>query len=157
MFEIKVTVEAPELAKAINQLANSLGGNGMVIQPAVNALVEAPVAPSKPDPVPTPAPVQPEAPAPVQAPESAKEAPSTPAPAPEAPAAPEPASEPAKVYTFDQISKVGAKLCTTGKMDQLVSLLNGKYGVPAITMIDESRYAELAADLIALGAVFEEE
>ena len=73
-----------------------------------------------------------------------------------APVAPAPA--PAQKYTFKQISKAGAALCTDmGKMDQLVALLNTKYGVPAITMINESRYGELAEDLIALGATIEEE
>ncbi len=70
---------------------------------------------------------------------------------------PSPAPAPKKEYTFTQISNAGAALCTQpGKIDQLVQLLNNKYGVAAITMIDKSRYAELAADLIALGAAIGE-
>lgn len=56
MFEINVTVNAPELAEALNNLAAAL--NGAKPEPAVT-----------PDPVPAPAPVQaPVTPAPVPAP-----------------------------------------------------------------------------------------
>ena len=148
MFEIKVTVDAPELALAINHLAEAFhAGQFTPAVPALSdALVDTPVSDSKPDVAPAPVPAAPASPT----------ASAAPVDAPVAPAEPKPA--PAKVYTFDQISKAGAKLCTDiGKMDQLVTLLNTKYGVPAITMIDKKRYAELADDLINLGAVIEEE
>ena len=154
MFEVKVTVDAPELASAINRLADSIGrvagfsamsvtpegAHIMSTTPAVTAEEQAPAI--------TPAPV--DVPPMVEVPATPAEQPVT------APVAPVPT--PAKKYTFKQISKAGAALCTdVNKMDQLVSLLNSKYGVPAITMIDEARYNELAADLIALGATIEED
>ena len=55
-------------------------------------------------------------------------------------------------YSFDDISRAGADLCTQGKIDDLTALLNNKYHVQAITQIDPSQYAELAADLIERGA-----
>lgn len=68
------------------------------------------------------------------------------------------ADPPKKKFTFKQISSAGAKLCSDlEKMDQLISLLNSKYGVTAITMIPEERYPDLAADLVSLGGVIEEE
>ena len=174
MFEVKVTIEAPELQKAIDNLADSIGKiagfsvasmtpAGFSIASTTPAVVsvENPVAADTAETKKEEASVA--APAPVEQPEQAPplvnvpDTPATPVEQPVAfPVAPDPA--PAKKYTFKQISKAGAALCTDmGKMDQLVSLLNTKYGVPAITMINESRYGELAEDLIALGATIEEE
>lgn len=105
--------------------------------------IPVPVAPVVPE---TPAPVVPVAPVP-----EISEPVAVPQSMPPAPA-------PVKKYTFKQISTAGAKLCANvGNMDKLVTLLNTKYGVPAITMIKEERYAELAEDLKALGATIEEE
>lgn len=168
MFEVKVTIEAPELQKAIDNLADSIGKiagfsvasmtpAGFSIASTTPAVVSAETKKEE-APVAAPAPVeQPEqAPPLVNVPDTPV-APAAPVEQPvAAPVAPAPA--PAKKYTFKQISKAGAALCTDmGKMDQLVALLNTKYGVPAITMINESRYGELAEDLIALGATIEEE
>lgn len=166
MFEVKVTIEAPELQKAIDNLADSIGKiagfsvasmtpAGFSIASTTPAVVSAenPVAADTAETKKEEAPVA--APAPVEQPEQAPPLVNVPD-TPVAPVAPAPA--PAKKYTFKQISKAGAALCTDmGKMDQLVALLNTKYGVPAITMINESRYGELAEDLIALGATIEEE
>lgn len=167
MFEVKVTVELPGIPEAINNLADALRGKAPAKKAAKNADVaianngsgmavgkleggmvinQGKAEQKKEEPEPSfignVPPDEPEIPA-VEQPVAA-------------PVAPAPA--PAKKYTFKQISKAGAALCTEmGKMDQLVTLLNTKYGVPAITMINESRYGELAEDLIALGATIEEE
>lgn len=155
MFEVKVTVELPGVPEAINNLADAVRGKSSIqpvsttpalVTTAPAALTEA-VTSEAPAPIPFPAATT----APAAAPEPVQDA------APAAPAAPAPAPAPKK-YSFKQISTAGARLCADpGKMDRLVALLNDKYGVPAITMIDESRYGELADDLIALGAVIEED
>lgn len=154
MLEVKVTIDAPELQKAISKLADAIcGQTGFPVQNTAPATVAAEVPePSFVKDAPTDEPEIPAVEQPEQAPLLVNASDAVPvAVAPVAPA-------PAKKYTFKQISTAGAKLCTDmGKMDALVSLLNSKYGVPAITMIDESRYGELAADLIGLGAVIEEE
>ncbi len=158
MFEVKVTVELLGIPEAINNLADALRGKSAF--PAIStspAIVNAPAEKLEKNEKPALTPVEP---APAEPPLA--EAPATePEPSfigdvpPDEPAAPAPAP---KKYSFNQISKAGANLCADlGKMEQLVTLLNSKYGVPAITMIDESRYAELAADLISLGAVIEED
>lgn len=154
-FEIKVTVDLLDLPGAIHDLADALRGSSDVQAPmtvATPAIVNTPA--------PEPAPVTPVAPMPEPVPVTAPAAPVAPAPTP----APEPAPvqqaapAPAKEYTFKQISTAGAKLCSDQtKMNQLIDLLNSKYGAPAITMIDKSRFPELAEDLIKLGAVIEEE
>lgn len=136
MFEIKVTVELPGIPEALKDLADAVRG-------------------PKPMTTAAPAVVQ-EATMPAEQATSATEPDSAPEPQPQ-PQTTAPAAE-SKTYTFSQISKAGAALCADlTKMNQLVSLLNSKYGVPAITMIDKSRYAELAGDLIALGAAIPEE
>lgn len=149
VFEIKVTVDLPGVPEAIHALACAI----------LHDSASAPMA------VTTPATVTKEAPQTESA---------APAPTPGTVTAPEtivvsaaasastldqaPAPTPAKEYSFKQISTAGARLCANQEtMNKLVELLNGKYGVPAITMIDKSRYSELADDLIQLGAKIEEE
>lgn len=165
MFEVKVTVELPGIPEAINNLADAVRGGiafpAISTSPAVvNIPAEKPEKKEKKEKAVDKPAITPVEPAPAEPPLA--EVPTTePEPSfignvpPDEPADPAPAP---KKYSFNQISKAGAKLCADlGKMEQLVSLLNTKYGVPAITMIDESRYAELAADLISLGAVIEED
>ena len=161
MFEVKVTVELPGIPEAINNLADAVRGRAAFpVVSTTPAIVNAPAEKLEKNEKPVLTPVE----EPVAAPPLAEVPATEPEPSfigsvpPDEPPAPAPAPAPApKKYSFNQISKAGAKLCADlSKMDQLVTLLNTKYGVPAITMIDESRYAELAADLIALGAVIEE-
>ena len=148
MFEMKVSVavdmpDLPGIANAIHDLADAIRGGSGKVTP------EIPEAQAEPEAVPAPA-VPEEQPAPVPVPVA-------PEPAPEPVPVAQPAPAPAKKYTFEQISKAGAALCADlSNMEKLIALLNGKYGVQAITMIDESRYSDLAADLIALGATIEE-
>ena len=167
MFEVKVTVELPGVPEALTAIAQALAaasGNSNacahdacpIDQPAIqiNMTGKADTAIGAVDTVTVSqaAEVMPVA-------EAVSEPAAQPEPVPEPAAQPEPAPEakPAKSYTFAQISNAGAALCTKpGMIDKLVQLLNNKYGVAAITMIDKSRYNELAEDLIALGAVIGE-
>ena len=173
MFEVKVTVDLPGIPEAINNLADALRGYGKftpgaTTTPAIvnngsgaalaevhgGLVINQNTKEKKPEEKPVLTPVEP-----VEEQPPLAEVPTT-EPEPSfigdvPPDEPEPA--PVKKYTFKQISNAGAKLCAeVGKMEQLVTLLNTKYGVPAITMIPEEKYGELAADLIALGAVMEE-
>lgn len=150
MFEINVTVNAPELAEALNNLAAAL--NGAKPEPAASktgkADKPAPVppadymppadtapAPATPAPAVTPAP----APAPVQAPV-------TPAPAP----APVPVA-PAPTYNRDQIMTAGAALIDAGKINELMGLLNS-FGVQAVTQLKQDQLGAFATELRKLGA-----
>lgn len=152
MFEINVTVNAPELAEALNNLAAAL--KGAKLEPAASktgkADKPAPVppadymppadtapAPATPAPAVTPAP----APAPVQAPV-------TPAPAP-APA-PVPVA-PAPTYNRDQIMTAGAALIDAGKINELMGLLNS-FGVQAVTQLKQDQLGAFATELRKLGA-----
>lgn len=148
MFEINVTVNAPELAEALNNLATAL--KGAKPEPAASKTGKA----DKPAPVPpadymppadtapapaAPAPAVTPAPAPVQAPVT-----SAPAPAP-VPVAPAP------TYSRDQIMTAGAALIDAGKINELMGLLNS-FGVQAVTQLKQDQLGAFATELRKLGA-----
>lgn len=125
MFEVKVTVEAPALTEAINNLAGAMAArhvDNVVTMPTVVQDEPAPVEETQPAPV-----------------ENVQPAPDS-----------EPAAE-AKSYTVEEISDAGAALVDQGKMAQLCDLL-ARYGVQAITQLDPGTYPAFVADLKALGA-----
>lgn len=165
MMEMKITVEAPDLAASILKLAEAIasGPDPSILTPDEPL----PVAsyPTAPAPAPAPAPAAPVSPAPVTPTQ-------TPTPAPAAPvAAPNPAPAPtagqtsaaptnpapavpvttAPTYTLDQIAKAGASLVDAGKMEQLLALL-AKYGVQAVTQLQPDQYGVFATELRTLGA-----
>ena len=163
MLEMKITIAAPDLAAAINNLAAALsdkaphfvctqnGGNnhqienvgtltmniGSKTQPATPA---APVNPAPAPTVPTQATGAPLSATPAQ----------TVAPVANAPVA---SAVPtgAPTYTLGMIARAGAALVNAGKMDALCGLL-AKYGVEALTALDPAQYGNFANDLRALGA-----
>lgn len=152
MFEINVTVNAPELAEALNNLAAAL--KGAKLEPAASKTGKA----DKPAPVPpadymppadtapapaTPAPAVTPAPAPAPAP---VQAPVTPAPAP----APVPVA-PTPTYNRDQIMTAGAALIDAGKINELMGLLNS-FGVQAVTQLKQDQLGAFATELRKLGA-----
>lgn len=152
MFEINVTVNAPELAEALNNLAAALKGakpepaaskSGKADKPApVPPADYMPPADTAPAPA-TPAPAVTPAPAPAPAP---VQAPVTPAPAP----APVPVA-PAPTYSRDQIMTAGAALIDAGKMNELMGLLNS-FGVQAVTQLKQDQLGAFATELRKLGA-----
>ena len=169
MMEMKITVEAPDLAASILKLAKAIasGPDPDILTPDEPL----PVASYPTAPAPAPAPAAPVSPAPVTPTQ-------TPTPAPAAPvAAPSPSPTPvtnaptagptsavpgntpapavpvtgAPAYTLDQISRAGASLVDAGKMQQLLELL-GRYGVQAVTQLKPEQYGAFATELRALGA-----
>lgn len=139
MLEMKITIEAAELAVAVEKLADAIRGNPNIL-------------PLDPPQVQTPVPVAP-VPASVAVP---TQPPAMPVPTPppaSVPAAPTPALPVASApsYTLDQISKAGAALVDAGKMEPLLALLT-KYGVQAITQLQPAQYGVFATELRALGA-----
>lgn len=175
MMEMKITVEAPDLAASILKLAEAIasGPNPALLIPdeplpvsaypatpaaapvaAPVAPVAAPVSPAPVNPTPGPAPTTA---APVAAP-SPSPTPVTNAPtagptsaAPGNPPAPAVPVTGAPAYTLDQISRAGASLVDAGKMQQLLELL-GRYGVQAVTQLKPEQYGAFATELRALGA-----
>lgn len=158
MLEMKLTVEAPGLAAAMEKLAQAIaqghtGAPSVPVPPPMPAQVAAAAPTAHPAPAPTPA-AAPVAPAPVPvaaAPVSGSQAAlpgSVPAAAPiAAPVAPAP------TYTVEQIGKAGADLTTQapGKMPELLALLQ-KYGARAITELKPEQLGAFATELRGLGA-----
>ena len=178
MLEMKITIAAPDLAAAINNLAAALsdkaphfvctqnGGNNHQIEnvgtitmgmsgKARPATPAAPVNPAPAPTVPTRATGAPLSATPAQT--AAQIAPTVPVvqPAPVANTAPAPVASAvptgAPTYTLDMIARAGAALVDAGKMDALCGLL-AKYGVEALTALDPAQYGNFANDLRALGA-----
>ena len=128
MLEIKVTIEAPELASAINNLAAALSRKSRD-EPVP------PVTEKESDPVPTP-----------QAPEPAPTSQSVPTtPAPSVPVASAPQ------YTIEQIMKAGATLMDAGKIDELRKLIDS-FGIEAVTNLKPEQLGAFATELRKLGA-----
>lgn len=171
MLEMKITIAAPDLAAAINNLAVALA-NGNTIPAEKPAKAEkqteakvaaqqaqAPVNPMQAPGAPlsaTPAqPVAPVANVPV-APAAVQQAAPAVAPIAQAPVMPQQPAAPAvptgaPTYTLEMIARAGTALVDAGKMDALCGLL-AKYGVEALTALDPAQYGNFANDLRALGA-----
>ena len=164
MMEMKITVEAPDLAASILKLAEAIasGPDPALLIPDEQLPVSAypatpaaaPVSPAPVNPTPGPAPTTA---APVAAP-SPSPTPVTNAPT-AGPTSAAPGNTPAPAvpvtgapaYTLDQISRAGASLVDAGKMQQLLELL-GRYGVQAVTQLKPEQYGAFATELRALGA-----
>lgn len=153
MIEIKVTVDIPGIAEAINNLAQAIAEKKPVAVEAVKQ--EAPIVQAS---APVAAPVAPVAP--VHPPAQTASAPAPVAPAavsvtPTATTASAPAQQQApaaaKRITLDDLSLAGAKLVDAGKMDALINALQN-FGVAAITLLHEDQYASFADCLRSMGA-----
>ena len=159
MLEIKITIAAPDLAAAINNLAVALAnGNTVPAEKPAKAekQTEAKDAAQQAPVNPTPAPVNPTTPVviPAEPASITTTAAPTVAPtpvqtnaAPTVPAVPTSAPQ----YTLDMIATAGSALIDAGKMDQLMQLL-GKFGVASLTELAPESYGAVAGDLRALGA-----
>ena len=145
MLEIKVTIAAPDLSAAINQLAASLLKRSLTLtqdgitvngvsmeKPSLAALAIAQPAPAIAQPAQQP--VVNAAPAPMPA-----------EPVPAAPVMNPP------VIDLDTISRAGAALIDQGKMADVLALLK-QFGVPSVNLLDPSQFPAFAEGLKALGA-----
>ena len=162
MMEMKIKIEVPDLAAAVEKLAAAIAVDPNILTPDTpRPQMPAPAAtvpPQMPAPATGPAPAMPQTPSPAPAPVTPPPAPAapvtppTPAPAPTPQtAAPVMPVAGAPTYTLDQISKAGAALVDAGKMEPLLALLT-KYGVQAITQLQPAQYGVFATELRALGA-----
>lgn len=162
MMEMKIKIEVPDLAAAVEKLAAAIAVDPNILTPDTpRPQMPAPAAtvpPQMPAPATGPAPAMPQMPGPAPAPVTPPPAPA----APVTPPSPAPAPAPqtaapvmpvagAPTYTLDQISKAGAALVDAGKMEPLLALLT-KYGVQAITQLQPAQYGVFATELRALGA-----
>lgn len=150
-----LSIQAPGLEKALNNLASALQGNNVVnIAPVVSEPQSLPQQqpmpeqiqqPVQPAAVPTSIPVQqPMQQAPQQQPMAQ--------PAQQQQAMPQqsvPTSQTA--YSMDQLAVAATQLMDTGKRDQLMQLL-ATFGVQALTALPQEQYGAFATKLRELGA-----
>ncbi|HZK52642.1 MAG TPA: hypothetical protein VFC84_00340 [Desulfosporosinus sp.] len=143
-MQITVTLQAPEIAKAIHALAKALEVSAQATLSGKNALattmtvladvIEDTTKVSAPDVAPTLAPTAP-----------AELAPATPAPAP----ATVPVAMP--TYSMEQLAVAATQLVDAGRRTELVTLL-ASFGVQALTVLDKDQYGNFATQLRAMGA-----
>lgn len=159
MFEVRVTVEAPDVCAAVRELAAAMVATAGAPRAVNTAEKQTPVqqVPAQPtqqftQPTAQQAPVQATQPpqqAPAQLPQQfTQSAPNTVAHAFQQPVQQAPA---ARQYTADEIARAGASLLEKGLMPQLIALL-GKYNVQSITGLRPDQFPAFAADLKAMGA-----
>ena len=145
MLEIKVTIAAPDLSAAINQLAASLLKRSLTL--TQDGITVNGVSIEKPSPAalaiaqPAPAIAQPAQQPVVNA---------APAPMPAEPVPAAPVMNP-PVIDLDTISRAGAALIDQGKMADVLALLK-QFGVPSVNLLDPSQFPAFAEGLKALGA-----
>ncbi|MDD3337842.1 MAG: hypothetical protein PHS82_03185 [Lachnospiraceae bacterium] len=149
MLEMKVTIEAPALVEAINNLAISLKAEKPIITNATSqtAPVAAPTAPVT-APTPTAPQTQQTAPIQQQTPPVTPQQPTI----PQNPVVPQPTQIPTeKQITLEELAKAAASLVEKNQMPQIMALIQ-KYGVPSINQLTPDQYPPFAAELKALGA-----
>ncbi len=161
MLEMKITIAAPELSAAVNNLAAALEGKRTAsAAKAGTAVAAAPSGPANPIAAPVAIPAQALG-APLSATPARMVTPAVPtvpvaAPAPAATPAANAASAPAvptsaPQYTLEMIATAGSALLDAGKMEQLMQLL-GRFGVASLTELAPESYGAVANELRAMGA-----
>ena len=168
MLEMKITITAPDLAVAINNLAEAYAKNNSnplektakalkgvaentktvaANPPQVAQVPQTTAAPVTIAPIANPVPTAPTNPTP------APGVPSSVTPAQTAAPATDPAPVPtaAPQYTLEMIATAGSSLIDAGKLDQLMALL-GRHGVDSLTNLKPEEYGAVATELRALGA-----
>lgn len=138
MFEVRVTVEAPDVCAAVRELAAAMVATVGAPRAVNTAEKQAPVQQTAAQPV-----QQFTQPAPNTMAQTFQQPVTQTQPAQQAPAA--------RQYTADEIARAGASLLEKGLMPQLISLL-GKYNVQSITGLRPDQFPAFAADLKAMGA-----
>lgn len=137
-MNITVEIKAPELAAAIQALANAMNPKLFNLQKDDVAKVVQGVAPVQP--LPSQAPT-----APVTQPEPTPAAPVQPAPVQQA----VPTSAP--TYNMDQLAVAATQLMDAGKQPELLQLLSS-FGVQALMQLPKEQYGAFATKLRELGA-----
>ena len=167
-MELTITINAPELAHAIETLAIAVGCAcdklnaaglplGPIIKEAANQVVSEPInvaAPAIPAQMPTSAPMQ----APMQQPVATQPYQQTPVQQPMQQAPVQQPAVPAvnvpvieQSYSMDQLAVAATSLMDAGKRQDIINLL-GQFGVQALTALPKEQYGSFATALRGMGA-----
>ncbi|KUF29966.1 hypothetical protein [Lysinibacillus sp. F5] len=129
-----LTIQAPGLEKALNNLASALQGNNLVNSASVVSEPQTmPQQQVMPEQIQQPAAVPTSMP-PVQQPMPQQPVPTT-----------------QTAYSMDQLAVAATQLMDAGKRDQLMQLL-ASFGVQALTALPQEQYGAFATKLRELGA-----
>ena len=147
---LNVNIFAPNLCEALLKLANALKPDDCGEKPTQTAQIAPETLPAAEKVLQMPAPVQ--KPAETQVQPAATEQTIKPESQPVELPAPSVAQEvEAPAYTLEQLSRAGAALATSGKMPELMALMQ-KHGVQALTQLKPDQYPAMADDLRLMGA-----
>lgn len=146
---LNVNIVAPNLCEALLKLANVLKPDDRVEEPAQTAQIAPETLPAA-EKVQMPAPIQKPAEAPVQ-PAAMEQTIKPEFRHVESPALSVAQEAEASAYTLEQLSRAGAALATSGKMPELMALMQ-KHGVQALTQLKPDQYSAMADDLRSMGA-----
>lgn len=145
MLEMRITIEAPELVGALNNLAAAMGGAKLTPQQGAVAAPQQPMTnPQTAAPAPAPAPAAPVQPNQLPSPGPVAQA------TPNYPAPNVPLAQPPQ-YTIDQIMAAGATLMDAGKVNELRNLLMS-FGANAVMDLKPEQLGAFATGLRELGA-----
>lgn len=159
MLEMRITIDAPELAGALNNLAAAIGGAKATVgqqstgAPSTTASRPVPQPAPMPGPVTQAAPVQPN---PMPGPVAQPQPQPNPMPGPVTQATPNypapnvPLAQPPQ-YTVDQIMAAGAALMDAGKVNELRNLLTS-FGANSVMDLKPEQLGAFATSLRELGA-----
>lgn len=137
-----LTIQAPGLEKALNNLASALQGNNLVnIAPVVSEPQSMPQQQPMPEQIQQPAAVPTSMPVqqPMQPVQQQQPMPQQPVPTTQT------------AYSMDQLAVAATQLMDAGKRDQLMQLL-ASFGVQALTALPHEQYGAFATKLRELGA-----
>lgn len=147
-MNITVTIQAPELAKAIELLANAISNstNGKNVTQTIQAEIvpfQQQVAPA------APVQVLPETPAavptaPIQPVQQQVQAPVV-------PEQPQVVPTSAPTYTMEQLAVAATQIMDAGRRNELVQLL-ASFGIQALTALPKEQYGVFATKLREMGA-----
>lgn len=155
-MNITLSIQAPELSRAIESLAAALQGDNIANvlsgapadvfnQPAQQSVPVQQQNPVQPQPVQQMDPVQQ-----TQAPTQQMQNPA-PVANPQAQSAPQGVPTSAPAYTMDQLAVASTQLMDAGKRNELLQLLS-TFGVAALTSLPTDQYGAFATKLRELGA-----
>ena len=150
-MEIKVTICAPEICRALEGLTRALSGQIAPREPADYTEVPAEAPVEEPAEAPAEEPKKEEAPA--------KKPAKKPGRKPKTAVASEPVdvplatpAEPEKVYSLEEVGRIGAAVVDKVGVAPVMDLVRDKYGVVSIQKLPPEKYGDFVRDLEALSA-----
>jgi ATP phosphoribosyltransferase len=141
-MNIKIEISAPGLEKALNNLADAIGGKGLTTHPEAPAQE---IQETVQQPAQYQQPVQPtQQPVPTAVPTAQQQAPTQ-------QTQPQGVPTTAPSYTMDQLAVASTQLVDAGRREELLQLLSS-FGASALMQLPKEQYGAFATKLREMGA-----